>query len=542
MIKKWLIWIAIIAFIMVTISRCHAKNEQALKLEQQRTLYVGVYDGTGNFNPFYYDTSSDKEAVALLFSRLFYEAVDGTYMPEIATHWEASENNKTFTFYLNPSYVFSDGVPLTAHDIVFTYETLMSPEYSGRNGRFIQNLDTVTALDDHTVRFDFKTVHRENFANCNYWIAPKHFYQGDTEMITSEAVGSGPYKIAYYRDRAMTHLIKNPMYTQDDFAFDSIVLTVVEPTSEMVALFNGEVDLLPGQTSPLHFGQAKQSGLNTHVYDSHAFGYIKFNTANGPTADPEVRKALSHAVDREALIRHVFLDDVTDTLLATVQNHPFSPTSWFIQDGYYEEITGYVYNLEKAKKILDDANWHLNEAGKREKNGEALRLHILASSDYDLLDSLIPMWERDWRDALGIDLKIAYLEGHSVIDYILYRADENVGNWHAFFLENSHLEPDPNAIISSFHTDYIGNGQNNTSRYSNIDLDLKLEAAARVLSPPEAQSKYNEIAQIIHEDAVFLPLYSKKAFDLYGEKLTQFYTNSRYHWTDALRHAKPLFD
>jgi peptide/nickel transport system substrate-binding protein len=148
------------------------------------------------------------------------------------------------------------------------------------------------------------------------------------------------------------------------------------------------------------------------------------------------------------------------------------------------------------------------------------------------------MWERDWGQGLGVKLNIAYLEFNTILDYVIYNSDANVDKWSLFFLATSITTPDPHSLYTVFHSDYIGSGNDNTSRYSNPRVDELLDEAKAIMDIEEAKPIYAEIAKILNEDAAMMPVYANTYFDLYNPKLVDFNTSSLYNWVQALKDAK----
>jgi len=233
-----------------------------------------------------------------------------------------------------------------------------------------------------------------------------------------------------------------------------------------------------------------------------------------------------------------FKDEATGQVLAGTQSHPFSQVSWVMSDKLVKSLDNYDFNLDKAKKLLDEAGWKLNAAGKREKNGQLLELKIAAMPDHAILATLIPMWERDWGQGLGITLNIAYLEFNTILDYIIYNSDENVKEWSLFFLATSITSPDPHSVYTEFHSDYIGSGQDNMGRYRNAKVDQLLDEGKKIMDMEKAKPVYEQVVKILNEEAVMMPVYANTYFDLYDPKLTNFKTSSLYNWVRAMKDAK----
>ena len=200
-------------------------------------------------------------------------------------------------------------------------------------------------------------------------------------------------------------------------------------------------------------------------------------------------------------------------------------------------MTKYEFDLEKAGQLLDEAGWKLNADGKREKDGELMTLKIAAMPDHNILATLIPMWQRDWGEGLGITLDVAYMEFNTMLDYVIYNSDANVDKWSLFFLATSISTPDPDSLYSSFHSKYIGSGMDNDARYNNPEVDKLFDEAKTIIDIEEAKPKYKEIAKILNEDAPMVPVYANTYFDLYNKKIQNLNTSPFNSWQKALKDA-----
>jgi peptide/nickel transport system substrate-binding protein len=526
------------------------------------TLVVGITEASGNFNPLYYSSAYDGYVVNLVFEGLIAMNFDGKYeMGEgAAESWAYSNDNKTITFKMKKNLVFSDGKPVTANDVVFTYQVLADPSYTGRYGSAVVDMkgyddyfngktttfEGVVAVDDHTVQFNFAEALRVNFENCGFAILPRHYYGanfkvGDTatiEAMTSAPIGSGPYLVEKFQEKEFVSLTRNPNYAGDGYETKDIILKFVDMTTNIVELTTGNVDLLAGEIDPAKIAEARKAGKSINSYPRSGYGYVKTNHEAGPTSELKVRQALYYSFNIKEFVNSYFKDEATGQVLAGTQAHPFSQVSWVMSDRLVKSLNNYDFNLATARKLLDEAGWKLNAAGKREKNGQLLELKIAAMPDHSILSTLIPMWERDWGQGLGVTLNIAYLEFNTILDYIIYNSDENVKEWSLFFLATSITSPDPHSVYTEFHSDYIGSGQDNMGRYRNAKVDQLLDEGKRIMDPEKAKPIYEQVVKILNEEAVMMPVYANTYFDLYDPKLTNFKTSSLYSWTAAMKDAK----
>lgn len=528
--------------------------------EPTGTLIAGITEASGNFNPLYYSSAYDGHVVDLVFEALIARNYEGEYEGAIAESWEISPDGKTITFKMKKDKVFSDGTPVTANDVVFTYQVLADPSYTGRYGSAVKDLvgfddyfgqktqefKGVEAVDEYTVKFNFKEALRVNLENCTYAIMPKHYYGKDfaynntaaVEAITSQVIGSGPYMLKEFKEKELILLERNMKYTGKGYMIKNVLMKFVDQTTDIVELTSGGVDLLPGVIEPEKIAEARKNNFSINKYQRSGYGYVKFNCEAGPTADKTVRQALYTSFNVEEFTNSYFKDATTGEILASTQYHPFSQISWAIDDKLVSGLNNYKFDLEKANKMLDDAGWVKNANGIRVKDGKELELKIAAMPDHDILATLIPMWERDWGKGLGVKLNVAYLEFNTILDYIIYNSDANVNEWSLFFLATSITTADPHTLYSEFHSSAIGSGKDNTGRYNNPKVDELFDKGKAIMSIEEAKPVYQEIAKILNDDAPMVPVYANTYFDLYNSKMTNFKTSSLYSWTSALKDAE----
>lgn len=527
--------------------------------EPSGTLKVGITEASGNFNPLYYSSSYDGYVVDLVFEGLSTLNFEGDeYEPVVAKDWTVSEDGKTITFNMREDVVFSDGTPLTANDVVFTYKVLADPSYSGRYGTLVKDLEGydafyageteefvgVVAEDDYTVTFNFVDGKRTNFANTTMSIMPEAYYGagytvGDTasiEALSAEPVGSGPYKVDTYSEAQFIFLTRNDNYVGEGYMIKEILLQFVDQSTDIVQLMNGEIDLLAGVIEPAKIKEARDGGYSINEYPRSGYGYINFNTEAGPTAEVPVRQALTYAFDTESFVNSYYKDPDTGMVLATTQNHPFSQVSWVMSDELVNSLVDYSYDIEKAKSILDEAGWVVN-GDFREKDGKVLELNVAAMPEHDILATLIPMWEKSWGEELNIKLNVSYLEFNTILDYVIYDSDANVDKWSVFFLATSITSADPDSIYTEFHSSEVGTGKDNTARYSNSEVDRLLDEARAIMDPEEAKPLYAEVVKILNEEMPKVVVYANTYFDLYNSKIKDFKTSSLYNWVKAVKDA-----
>ncbi|MDX5363181.1 MAG: ABC transporter substrate-binding protein, partial [Pseudazoarcus pumilus] len=301
----------------------------------------------------------------------------------IARDWSISEDGLTITFRLRRDVSFSDGQPLTARDVAFSFEFIMNEAIAAPRARaYFSKIQRVTALDEHTVEFVFAEPYFQSLQLAGGMaIMPEHFYRRflDDPRRFNESrgllLGSGPYRLAdpenWTPDQGRVELERNPRYWGPvDASFDRIVWRVIENDSARLTTFrNQDIDVYAAR--PREYQQLlddKDLRARSHHYEymspTAGYSYIAWNQARAgkPTrfADPRVRMAMTYLTDVERVIQDVYLGYAERAV------SPFSPRS----KQHDAALTPIPHDVARAKALLA-------EAGFADRNGDG----VLESED-----------------------------------------------------------------------------------------------------------------------------------------------------------------
>lgn len=556
--RQWLAVAILWLFIMGSIGpgALFSPKESYGHRGEESLLTVGIGSTTGNFNPFYYPRGADGDVVDLVFQRLFQRDREGNWIGDGAEDWSFSREKRTLRVTLKEGLTFSDGTPVTAEDVVFSYRVIADPSYAGEHNRYAQNLTGyqpyregetedfpgVRAIDGKTVEFHFEKGGEENLQDASFYIVPKQGYSqyyryndtGALQQKSDDPLGSGPYQLENLIMGEYVYLRKNPHYYQDNtYPIRELILQPIEENTEIDDLIQNNVDLIDRQQEIRNINIArKEQGIDYNRYYNNSQGLYFFNHEQGATKDPAVRKALRHAMDLEELITHYFDG------YATIPTHFFGENSSVADIDDIQSLENPPYDLEKAARILEEGGWHLNDRGYREKDGEVLTLRILGSTHSEIIETLSPLWDRDWGNGLGIKIHNAYGGMDALMEDLIYDGDNNVHLWNVAFLELS-LDPftPASGLRSFFHSENIGTNRPNISRYQNEELDRLIEELWEADREKEQEKLYTKIGEILQQQDVYAPVYTPEYYDLYTERLQNFSTNSHFPWTRALETA-----
>jgi peptide/nickel transport system substrate-binding protein len=273
-------------------------------------LSIGWGEGPqAGMNPFLARNEGDYVFLSLMYEPLVIPLVTGEIMPWLAKSWEYNTSASTWVFHLDERAKWSDGVPVTADDVKFTFEAafeINAPTYAPSK----DFIDSIQAVDEHTVQFKMKTAYAAFLPIAGgYFIMPKHIWSTVGKIAEYEnpnPVGSGPFVFKQYQPRSHLLLAKNENYWKEPVVIDQVIVKIFSnPEAAIVALKKGDLDILPDISG-------NESLIPTLMNDSNVkvmvdrwphILYLAPNYRKAPLDVKEVRKAIDIALDKQAIIR-----------------------------------------------------------------------------------------------------------------------------------------------------------------------------------------------------------------------------------------------
>ena len=392
----------------------------------------------------------------LIQSTLTVTNPDLTIGYDLATDTSVSEDGLTWTVTIRGDVKFTDGEPLTAGDVAFTYNTVK--ETSSVND--FTMLDRAEALDDTTVVFHMtRPFSIWPYTMAAVGILPEHAY--DSRTYGTNPIGSGRYMLKQWDQGQQVILEANPDYYGEAPKMKQVTILFMEEDAAFLAAQAGQVDVA--------YTSATYSDQNIDGYELAAYETVDnrgFNlpavpegtdeegrqTGNDFTSDVRVRRAINLGIDRQEMIDHV-LNGYGSPAYSVCDQLP-----------WYSETSEVAYDPKEAGKLLDEAGWRMGADGVREKDGVKASLNLLFSTGDSVRQALVEDFA-DQMEELGIACTTEGVGWDTAYDRAL--ADPLLWGWGAHT---------PMELYNIYHTEEKS-GSARYSPYGNGAVDAYMDQA-----------------------------------------------------------------
>lgn len=447
---------------------------------------------------------------------------EGRYVPQLAQRVPAGgdlrEGPLRVTFHLRPEARWSDGEPVTARDVVFTWRTMMDPgnEVAGRSGwdriRSVrpgvdaagEPCDAATCL---TVAFDGDYAPwRDVFSVAGgYYVLPRHILAGEdfnTVWNDGGIVGSGPYVLSEYHPRVRAVLRRDHDYWDatavPDDPVDTIVVNFLQsPEAALKALREDAAQMMSPPPDPALIARAREiPGVDVQAVPSVFFEHIIINTQAPPADDPAVRRALAYAIDRQE-IADVLLEGTAPVLQSLLR--PF-------QLGYRPVFRRYAHDAVAAARELEGAGWSRGADGIYARDGRRLVLPLVFPSEGELRLSTARLIAAQARDA-GIEVRPRPTPSDRIFGPLIGEGDFTL----LMAAFGGGVDPSVTGLLAGdqIPTEANGYAGQNVYRYSDARLDALLARSDTQVHDGRRAATLGRIQEIIARDVPLIPLYQQ---------------------------------
>lgn len=464
-------------------------------ISEGKTLIVGLQGDPASFNPTAAPDDWGYYVAENMFSRLVKLNWKGETLPDLAESWEIAEDGLTVTFHLHEDAKWSDGEPVTAADVKWTFDKIV--EDQAYLVSYLGSVESIEAADDYTVVFHMSAPDAALLSNISFlgaFILPQHVYEGQDwmtcEAATSAPVTSGPFMLEDYQQGVAVTLTANKEFYDGAPAYDKLVYQIIPDGNTAVQAYNnGELDVLGIMAPASQIGALESDPGNVVVYNAN-FGryYYGFNVKSEALSDVKVREAITMAVDRQEIVDKAF------------------GAAGQLAQGYYTPAVEWAYNADAQIPAFDQekAVALLEEAGlTKDSDGNYLTLSI-ATFNLEPFTNIAQIMQANLAE-IGVKLDINTMEAAA---YMEISAEEDA---YDLFAMGGQVGPDPSMFYHRIGT----NGTMNFSHYSNGEVDAMFEEAAGMTDQGERGELYKKIQEICAEEYLIVPLSEDIGINVY---------------------------
>jgi len=335
-------------------------------------LTVGTDVDAGTLDPRLARDTTAFRVSDLIYSGLVQLTPDLEPVPELAESW-TSPDPQTLIFTLREGLTFSDGSPLTADDVVFTFSTLLNPDFNAPQRALYAPIASIEAVDARTVRFNLSAPYAPVLSYLDLGIVPKALVEAGHDLALNP-VGAGPMRLVNWDRGSRIELEANPNFWGATPQVGRVTFQIIgNNTARAQALEAGDLDLIQSPLAPgdierlsrdARFGNAIMAGLGVT--------YLNFNTNDPLLADPAMRRALAMLVDQETIVNDIYEG------VDRVANGVILPSSWAFSD----EIAQPTFDPDGAVAALAELGWtDSNGDGFLDRDGQRLRVTLATHSE-----------------------------------------------------------------------------------------------------------------------------------------------------------------
>jgi peptide/nickel transport system substrate-binding protein len=475
---------------------------------------IGITNEVDSFNPFNGIEAESYEAWALMYDYMIsWSDKDMSPQPSLATSWDTSKDGLTWTFHIRSGVKWSDGVPLTAADIAYTYNRILDggPE-SASWGSYLTSVKTITAPDANTV------VLKLSKPNAVLPLLPmpivpehiwKHVSEDQVKTYSNEpvngkpVVGSGPFKLVEGKAGGSTYrFVRNDNYWAGKPKIGEVDMQVYRSEDTLVqALKAGEIDFAEGITALQVKALQGDPDITAQEGDSPGFDEIAFNTGSvntttgKPLGDPnpavmdrKFRFALNFAIDRSELAKKVYQGAALPA--QNIIPPAYAKYRWQPPSG------AYAYDPAKTKRLLDAAGYKVGADGFRTMpDGSPIgKLRLFARSDSETSQATMAYF-KEWLHDVQIDSTVIAVESSKLTNIIL-DGEYDIFQW------GWYVEPDPDSILSYFTCAQRGSWSD--SWYCNSTYDKLYKEQNGETNEQKRAEIVKRMQQMLYDDAPYL--------------------------------------
>ena len=510
---------------------------------QQRSSLVvvaGMWSPPNNFSPINSDSSYGYYAIRFMFQTLLDARLDGNtlkFSPALASKWEASADNKTFSFTIHPRATWHDGRPVTADDVLFTIMTVSDPKTETNRGNQIAAIAGLDAKGKRAAgaqigvrvvgpkQVEVKTETPvdplgffEKFGN-GLFILPKHILGSvPPEQLARHPffqepkVGNGPYKFVQYKTDQYVELLVNENFHLGAPSLRRLFIRVIPPTTMLAQLERGDLDVTAGAgIGTILVDDWERVKTMGHVravsVPTPGYQFLAFNFQRTYLQDKRVRRAIAHATNRQLMVNQLLRGE------GELAEGPIWPSNPY----FNRNVKPWPYDAARARALLQEAGWDFNRTlvlrvptGNiiRERSGDIIRENLVAVG-------------------MKVEIQRSDFPTHLAA---MYAANYDLGlvGW------SGGVDPD---VTSQFRT---GATYTRLIHMSNTQIDQLLDEGLATADTAKRRAIYNRFQELFADELPYVVLYYQKGLTAITKRMNNvvysvpgFYDFETHAWAAA---------
>ena len=495
-----------------------AAASEAGSSEAKEELVFVNYRDIRDLNPHLY--AGEMYAQEMLYETLVNITADG-YEGCLAESWDISDDGKTYTFHIRDGVKFSDGEVCDANAIKANFDAIIENKDRHTWLEMMNLLVGVSAPDDKTFVIELSEPYYPLLTELGVtrpfaMISPKAMKDGSTKDGVNAYIGTGPYVLTDFVTDEYAVFEANENYWGEQPKIKKITVKVIpDNQTRILALEKGEIDMIFGKNMIDADAINQYTGndkFTVSLSDPTSTRQIVLNTTRDVLADKEVRQALQHATNKQAISDGIFygLEQPADTLFA--KTVPYCDI----------DLEPYAYDVELAQSMLDEAGWVVGADKIRERDGQKLNIDLLYNSD-SVTEKAIAEYLQSEYQKIGISLNIHGEEEQS------YRDNMKAGNFDMVFNICWGTPYDPQSSLAAMRAPVYGDYAAQLGLEDKADIDQAITDILVSTDETKRQELYTFVLTRLHEDAVYSPLTYECNKAIYRSDLQGFhFTQTQY--------------
>ena len=457
--------------------------------------------------------SASHEVGDLMYNGLVTLDRDLNVVGELAKSWKLAKDCLTLDFQLHAGVRWHDGKPMTAADVVFTWETTVNPKTPSPYKSDFQDVERVEAVGPHDVRVVYKRPYAKALLSWALPILPRHLLESyvkagkikEAPQNWTAPVGTGPYRFKEMKSGEKIVVVANPEYFKGRPHISRVVYRIIPSQATIFLEVKAKGVDVAGLTALQYKRQTEypafEKAYNKYRYPGAGYTYFGFNLKDPRFADRRVRLAFAHAINKQGLLDGVVLG------LGRPATGSFRPGTWADNPA----VKGIPYDLQRAQALLAEAGWKRTNGGLLEKDGKPFTFELLTNQGNDERKKIAEIIQASLRE-VGVGVDIRVLEWAALLkEHIKKRNfDSIVLGW------GTGADPDQYVV---WHSSQSGPDDLNHISYANPEVDALLEAGRSSCVQAERVRYYHRLHQVLADDQPLVFLYWRDALPVVSSRI-----------------------